>query len=56
MTNVGCVFTIGLRNQLIAAAFARNLLLRFSRGDVHTKKARALSSTLKEVKVEKLPL
>ena len=40
MTNEGHVSAHRLRNWLITAAFARNLLLRFSRGDVQGKSAR----------------
>ena len=40
MTSEGCVSALGLRDELITAAFARNFGLRFRLGDVSEECAR----------------
>ena len=51
MTYEGCVSALGLRDELITAAFARNFRLA-SAEEMSPKNARAISSSLKDVMVE----
>ena len=54
ITDERCVSALGLRDKLITAAFARNLLVFASAKEMSLKNARVISSLLKDAMVETL--